>query len=52
MLKWKVSVFQMKDNGICWQKVPLNPSFVLNFRNYESSNLGTKSVQRFHLVLS
>ena len=43
---------QMKDPEIRRQKVFLNPSLVLNFGNYESSNLRTKSVWNFQLVLS
>ena len=42
----------MKDNGICRQKLCLNPSLVLYFENFESSNIHTKSVWNFQLVLS
>ena len=50
--KSKVSVFQKKDREICRQKVLLNPSLVLYFGSYESSNLRSKSVRNFKLVLS
>ena len=41
-----------KDREIRRQKVLLNPSVVLYFGSYESSNLLTKSVRNFKLVLS
>ena len=41
-------VFQTRDNGIC----RLNPSLAIYFGNYESSNVRTKSVRNFQLVLS
>ena len=47
-----VSVFQTKDNGIRRQKVLLNPTLVLYFENYASSNMSTKSVRSFQLDLS
>ena len=45
-------LFQTKDHGIRRQKLLLNPSLVLYFGNYGSSNLRTKSVRNFQLVLS
>ena len=42
----------MKDYGKGRQKVLLNPSLVLYFGNYGSSNLHTKSVRNFQLFLS
>ena len=51
-LKLKVSVFQTKDNRMCRQNVHLNPSLVLQFGNYESLSVYTKSVWNFQLVLS
>ena len=51
-LKSKVLVFQTKDNGIHRQEICLNPSLVLYFGNYASSNMRTKSVPNFQLVLS
>ena len=51
-LESKISVFQTKDNGICRQKVRFNPSLLLDFGNYENSNVRTKSVRNLQLVLS
>ena len=51
MLKLKVYVFLKKDNGLCRQRVRLNPSLALYSGNCESSNLHTTSVRNFQLVL-
>ena len=51
-LKSKVCVFQTKDNGLCRQKVSLNPSLLIYSGNCESSKVRTNSVRNFQLVLS
>ena len=43
----------MKDNGIRRKKVLLNPTLVLYFRNYESSNkIGNELSASFVLIVS